>query len=72
MSNGGRSSRFGVRGSGSDGALIQTALARMDAARAIETLEARNVPFFERRGFRVVLEGDVPESAVHVWAMRRG
>jgi hypothetical protein len=26
---------------------------------------------YERRGFRVVTETDVPESEVHLWLMRR-
>jgi ribosomal protein S18 acetylase RimI-like enzyme len=60
---------------GIGGALIQPMLARMEAAGEpcyLETLEARSVPFYERHGFRVVTEGDLPDSAVHVWAMRRG
>ena len=57
------------------GALIQPMLARIEAAGEpcyLETLEARSVPFYERHGFHVVTEGDLPDSAVHVWAMRRG
>ncbi len=63
------------QGQGIGGALIQPMLARMDTAREpcyLETFEARTIPFYERHGFRVVTESDLPESTVHVWAMRRG
>jgi GNAT superfamily N-acetyltransferase len=63
------------QGQGVGSALIQPALERFDAAGQpcyLETLEARNVPFYKRHGFRVALEGDVPDGALHVWAMRRG
>jgi GNAT superfamily N-acetyltransferase len=32
---------------------------------------ARNLPFYERLGFRVMEESDIPGSATHIWAMRR-
>jgi len=63
------------QGQGIGGALIQPMLARMDTAGEpcyLETFEARTIPFYERHGFRVVTESDLPESAVHVWTMRRG
>jgi len=63
------------QGQGVGGALIQPMLDRIAAAGEtcyLETLEARTIPFYERHGFRVVNESDVPESAVHVWAMRTG
>jgi len=62
------------QGQGVGGALIRPMLARIADAGVpayLDTLEARTVPFYERQGFRVVAEGDVPDSAVHVWAMRR-
>lgn len=62
------------QGQGVGGALIQPMLMRIAEAGVpiyLDTLEARTVPFYERQGFRVVAEGDVPDSAVHVWAMRR-
>lgn len=37
----------------------------------LDTLEAHNVPFYERHGFRVVTEGDMPERDIHIWVMRR-
>jgi predicted N-acetyltransferase YhbS len=30
-----------------------------------------NVRYYERRGFRVVAEGAIPESDVRIWMMRR-
>ena len=63
------------QGQGIGSALIQPTLARMEAAGEpcyLETLGARAVPFYERHGFRVVIEGDHPDSAVHAWGMRRG
>ena len=35
------------------------------------TNSERAVPFYERSGFRVVAEGDTPESGPHAWAMVR-
>jgi ribosomal protein S18 acetylase RimI-like enzyme len=37
----------------------------------LEAPSAANARYYERRGFRVVLESDIPECAVHVWHMRR-
>jgi ribosomal protein S18 acetylase RimI-like enzyme len=37
----------------------------------LEAPTADNARYYERRGFRVVAETDVPESDVHVWLMRR-
>lgn len=36
----------------------------------LETLEARDVPFYASCGLRVIARGDLPGSDVHVWAMR--
>ncbi|PZS35854.1 MAG: hypothetical protein DLM58_02925 [Pseudonocardiales bacterium] len=36
----------------------------------LDTLTARNVGFYERRGYQVVAECDVPDSPVHVWGLR--
>jgi hypothetical protein len=30
-----------------------------------------NARYYERRGFRVVAETDIPDSDVHIWMMRR-
>ncbi len=37
----------------------------------LEAPTADNARYYERRGFRVVAETDVPGSEVHVWLMRR-
>ncbi len=37
----------------------------------LEAPTADNARYYERRGFRVVAETDVPDSDVHVWLMRR-
>ena len=37
----------------------------------LEAPTAGNARYYERRGFRVVAETDVPGSDVHVWLMRR-
>ena len=37
----------------------------------LEAPTAGNALYYERRGFRVLAETDVPDSHVHVWLMRR-
>ena len=37
----------------------------------LEAPTAGNARYYERRGFRVVAETDVPDSEVHIWLMRR-
>jgi GNAT superfamily N-acetyltransferase len=37
----------------------------------LEAPSAENARYYKRRGFRVVLESDIPECAAHVWHMRR-
>ena len=37
----------------------------------LETFLARNVPFYQRHGFKVVVEGTLPESGLAFWTMRR-
>ena len=37
----------------------------------LEAPTAGNARYYERRGFRVLAETDVPDSEVHVWLMRR-
>ena len=62
------------QGQGVGGALIQQMLGHITAAGELcylDTLEAHNVPFYERHGFRVVTEGDMPERDIHIWVMRR-
>ena len=37
----------------------------------LEAPTAGNARYYERRGFRVVAETDIPDSDVHIWMMRR-
>jgi ribosomal protein S18 acetylase RimI-like enzyme len=65
------SSRQG-RGLGS--ALLAPVLARADVERLpcyLETVEPRNVPFYQRHGFKVVTEGVEPRSGIRFWTFRR-
>ena len=55
-------------------ALLIPALAQADrdgVACYLETPNRENVGFYERHGFRVMAETDIPESDVHIWLMRR-
>lgn len=38
----------------------------------LDSVDARNLPFYERLGFRVVEAGVVPGSQLRAWALRRG
>ena len=62
------------QGSGIGGALISHGLAMADAAglpAILETGNARNVPFYQRCGFRIDEEADAPDGGPHIWFMRR-
>ena len=64
----------GWQGRGIGSALIEFALARAresETAMVLETGTSRNVPLYERHGFRVVEAVDAPEGGPHVWFMRR-
>jgi GNAT superfamily N-acetyltransferase len=62
-----------AQGRGVGSALIR---ARLDQARVaghgalLETGNPRNVPLYERHGFRVVNDADVPGGGPHIWFMR--
>ena len=43
---------------------------RDDVPAFLETGNARNVPYYERFGFRVIDEGDAPGGGPHIWFMR--
>jgi GNAT superfamily N-acetyltransferase len=63
-----------VQGRGIGGLLIRPILERCDAAGLpsyLETQKQRNVPFYERHGFRVVVEVDEPTSGIRFWTMLR-
>ncbi len=62
------------QGQGIGSMLIQPVLAQADTDRLpcyLETMNERNVPFYEKHGFRVVSDGAVPEHKLRIWAMRR-
>jgi ribosomal protein S18 acetylase RimI-like enzyme len=64
----------GSRGSGVGTALIQhgLAMAERDGVPAfLETARPENVGYYERRGFRVVDDEDVPDGGPHLWFMSR-
>ncbi len=62
------------QGQGVGGALIAPILARADADGAqcyLETQKTRNVPFYQKHGFEVVVEDDIPKGGPHYWTMKR-
>ncbi len=62
------------QGRGIGSALIQPVLARADAEGLrcyVETEKERNVRFYRRHGFEVVVESDVPNGGPHMWTMKR-
>jgi GNAT superfamily N-acetyltransferase len=62
-----------AQGAGIGGALVRHGLdlaAAEGAGVFLETSVARNVPYYERFGFVVVAEEDMPRNGPHVWFMR--
>lgn len=62
------------QGQGLGSLLIQPILARADADHSpcyLETMNERNVPFYQKRGFQVMSEGNAPGTALRVWSMLR-
>jgi len=62
------------QGQGVGGALMQPVFARADAEGLpcyLEADKAKNVPFYQRHGFEVVVEGDLPDGGMHYWTMKR-
>ena len=62
------------QGQGIGAMLIQPVLARADAGSLpcyLETMNEANVPFYQKHGFKVVSEGEVPRHRLRVWAMLR-
>jgi ribosomal protein S18 acetylase RimI-like enzyme len=62
------------QGRGIGGALIQPVLARADAEGLlcyVETERERNLLFYRRHGFEVVVEDDMPNGGPHFWTMKR-
>jgi ribosomal protein S18 acetylase RimI-like enzyme len=63
-----------LQGHGIGGMLIQHVMARAAAEGLpcyLETMNERNVPFYQKQGFKVVSEGEVPKSELFVWGMLR-
>jgi len=66
--------RRGAQGRGLGSALLEPVLreaARLGVPAYLETSTPRNVRFYERAGFAVTGEVDVPGGGPHVWAMLR-
>ena len=62
------------QGKGFGGALMQPVLSRCDRDRMaayLESSKSRNVPFYERHGFKVVEEISVPNGGPPLWRMWR-
>src|SRR5437870_9958192 len=62
------------QGSGIGSALLRPVLARAAAERFscyLDTLQARNVPFYRKHGFEVLVEGVEPTSGLQYWCFRR-
>lgn len=62
------------QGRGLGSKLLAPVLARADAEMLpcyLETVEPRNVPFYQRHGFAVITEGVEPRSGVRFWTFRR-
>jgi GNAT superfamily N-acetyltransferase len=62
------------QGRGIGSALIQPVLGRADAEGLpcyLETEKERNLPFYRRHGFEVVVKDDLPNGGPHFWTMKR-
>ena len=62
------------QGTGVGSALLQPVLARADEEKLpcyLDTVQPRNVAFYQRHGFGVLTEGVEPVSALRYWTFRR-
>ena len=62
------------QGRGIGSALIRPVLSRADAEGLfcyLETEKEKNLPFYQRHGFEVAAEDDLPGGGPHFWTMRR-
>lgn len=62
------------QGQGVGGALMGPILARADAEGLpcyLETQKAKNVPFYQKHGFEVLVEDDTPDGKLHYWTLKR-
>lgn len=65
---------YNLQGQGVGSRLLQPILARADAERHpcyLETVEPRNLSFYRRHGFEVIVEDVEPTSSLRFWTMRR-
>ncbi|MGH7857857.1 MAG: GNAT family N-acetyltransferase, partial [Candidatus Binatia bacterium] len=63
-----------AQGTGLGGALVRQMLERCDRERVpsyLETQKERNVPWYEKFGYRVTGEIDLPKGGPHLWLMWR-
>jgi len=62
------------QGKGFGGRLMERALARADADRVpcyLENTKERNLPFYQKHGFEVIVEEKVAEDGPTIWTMKR-
>lgn len=62
------------QGQGVGSALVQPMLARADAAGMpcyLETQKERNVPFYQKQGFEVIVDEQMPKGGPRGWTMKR-
>jgi ribosomal protein S18 acetylase RimI-like enzyme len=62
------------QGLGLGSLLLRAGLARVDQDGVecqLFTEESRNVPLYQRHGFEIAVDGDLPDGGLHVWFMRR-
>jgi len=63
-----------LHGQGIGGTLIRTGLERADASGLpcyLETMNTNNVPLYQKFGFAIASEGDIPGSSLRMWGMVR-
>jgi ribosomal protein S18 acetylase RimI-like enzyme len=62
------------QGQGIGGRLLRAGLARADASHLpcyLETMNPNNVPLYQKFGFTITSEGNIPGSSVRMWGMVR-
>jgi ribosomal protein S18 acetylase RimI-like enzyme len=62
------------QGQGIGGTLLRAGLERADASALpcyLETMNPVNVPLYQKFGFEITSEGDIPGSSVRMWGMLR-
>lgn len=62
------------QGQGIGGRLLRAGLQRADAAHLpcyLETMNPNNVPLYQKFGFTIASEGNIPGSSVYMWGMVR-